>query len=333
MKVLVTGGTGFVGSALVRHLLDAQYEVKMLVRTRRNDPLFDNQNIEIVEGALSSLEDIRTAMSGCDVVFHVAADYIFYPFWEKEARDLYETNVQGTVNMLNVALENKAERFVLTSTIATIGKEPDGKPSNEDTAFDLKHAGHYGRSKYLAEQEVFKFCRKGLQAVILNPALVIGEGDYKPTPTGDIICKFLNRSYPGYFKTTWALVDVNDVARMHIAALTRGRIGERYILCDNRHYTMKEIFAILEEVSGVKAPKIRFPYPLLDAFVHAEEFLSIQVLKKKPLMPTEGIKYCKNSVIFDNSKAVRELGYTATPVKETLRRAVSWYRTHGYIKA
>ncbi len=332
MKVLVTGGAGFVGSALVRHLLAAQHEVKLLVRSKSNSSIFDNPNVEIIEGTITSLEDVRKAMEGCNTVFHVAASYIFYPFWEKEARDLYETNVQGTINMLNCALENKVERFIYTSTIATIGKELNGKPSTEDTGFDTKLAGHYGRSKYLAEQEVLKFCQKGLPAVILNPAMVMGEGDHKPTPSGDVVCKFLNRSYPGYFKIAWAVTDVNDVAKMHMAAMTRGRVGERYIICDKRHYTLKEVFAILEEITGIRAPKIYFPYFLLSAFIHTEEFLSVKLLKKKPLMPTEGVKHSRNSIIFDNAKAVEELGYVATPFKETLAQAVSWYQAHGYIK-
>ncbi len=317
MKVLVTGGTGFIGSAVVRHLLAANHEVRILARSKKKTFLLKGLDVEIVEGDIIYPEDIEKAIRDCTVLFNLASSYTFYPFWEKKAEALYKINVQGTINTLNVALKNKIERFIHTGTIATIDK---GLTS------------HYARSKYLAEQEILKFYQKGLSTIILNPAIVIGERDYKPTPSGEIIVKFLNKKYPGYFDTTWAVADVDDVARAHVAAIERGRAAEKYTLCNKRHYSMKEIFELLEEVSGVKAPGIKIPYLLLSSFAYIEELLSYCILKKKPLMPTDGVKFCRMSGTHDNSKAVNELGYTETPIKETLTKAVGWYEDNGYIK-
>jgi len=331
-KVLITGGTGFIGSALVRHLLSENYQVRVLARHKKNRFLLEGLDVEIADGDIIYPESVEKAMKGCSIVFDLASVYTFYPFWEKEAKALYKINVQGITNVLNAALKNKVDRFIHTSTIATIGRRADGKPSDETTGFDFKNASHYARSKYLAEQKVFEFCKKGLPAIILNPAVIIGERDYKPTPSGEVIVKFLNRSYPGYFNTRWAVADVDDIARAHIAAIKHGRIGERYILCNKKHYTLKEIFELLEEISGIKRPRFKIPYLLLLAFVYIDEFVSYKILKKKPIMPTEGVKFCKVSALYDNSKAVKELGYASTPFSETLAKATEWYRNNAYVE-
>ncbi|MCB9800417.1 MAG: SDR family NAD(P)-dependent oxidoreductase [Candidatus Omnitrophica bacterium] len=331
MKVLVTGATGFVGSALTRHLLKQGYEVRILVRRKKFQYILKGLDVEIFDGDVTHPEAVDRAVEGCDVVFDVASVYQFYPFWEKQAKSLYKVNVQGTVNLLNASLKHGIKRFIHTSSIAAIGKRKDGKPSDETTPFNFKGASHYARSKYLAEQEVLKFCQKGLECVILNPGIVIGARDYKPTPSGEVLVKFLNQSYPGYFETLWAVADVDDVARAHITAITRGRSGERYVLCNQEHYTLKEIFQIAEKISGIKAPRLKIPFPVLLAVVYIDEFLSHTVLHKKPLLPTEGVHFCKMSMRFDTAKAVRELGYEAAPIEETLRKAISWYRKNAYI--
>lgn len=332
MKVLVTGGTGFIGSSLLRHLLAANYEVRILARHKKNRFLIEGLDVEIFDGDITNPEAVDKAVKGCGVVFDLASIYTFYPFWEREAKALYKINVQGTINMLNAALKNRVQRFIHTSTIATIGKRPDGKPSDETTPLDFENAIHYARSKYLAEREVLNYCRKGLPAIILNPGIAIGERDYKPTPSGEIIVNFLNRRYPGYFDTTWAVADVDDVARAHISAIDHGRIGERYILCDKKHYTLREVFNLLEKISGVKAPRIKIPYSFLYPFVYSDELFSYFVFKKRPAMPTEGVKFCRMSPVCDNSKAIKELDYAATPFEETLSKAVSWYRKNGYVE-
>ena len=332
MKVLVTGGAGFVGSALVRHLLAANYEVRILAHVKRNSFLLTGLDVEVVDGDIIHPSAVERAVQGCPVVFNLASIYTFYPFWDREASAIYKINVQGTRNMLEASLRNGVKKFVHTSSIVTISKNSNGKSSNELTEFDPQGASHYARSKYLAELEVLKFCEQGLPAVILNPGIVIGERDFKPTPSGDVIVKFLNRKYPVYFDTLWAIADADDVARAHMAAIERGRIGERYILCNKKHYSLKEIFQVLGKISGVKTPRFKIPYPLLLVFVYLDELFSYFTFRKKPLMATEGVRFCKMSIRYDNSKAVHELGYVSSPIEETLSKAVSWYRKNGYIE-
>ncbi|HOE68839.1 MAG TPA: NAD-dependent epimerase/dehydratase family protein [Candidatus Omnitrophota bacterium] len=332
MKVLVTGGTGFIGSTLVRHLLAAGYQVRVLVRQRRDSLLLEHLDVEVVNGNVTSLQAVETAVQGCSIVFNLASLYSFYPFWIKNPKAMYRINVDGTVHMLSASLKYGVRKFVHTSTIATINARSDGQPADESAGFRERGASHYARSKFLAEQEVLKYCAKGLPAVILNPAIVIGERDHKPTPTGDVIVKFLNQSYPGYFDTRWSVADADDVAQAHIAAAKQGRIGERYILANPDHPTLKEIFRALEQVSGVRAPRIRIPYWALFCFTYIDEFLSHYAFRKKPLMPTEGIRFCLKTGAYDGSKAVRELGYPATPLRKTLAKAVAWYRKNGYVE-
>jgi len=331
MNVFVTGGTGFIGSAVVRHLLKADYEVRVLARDKANIFLLEGLDIDIVEGNITSLKDVESAMYGCPIVINLASMYAFLPFWEKKGDSIYATNVQGAVNVLTAARNNKVRRFIYTSSIAAIGKRGDGKKSDEQTAFNFESTGYYGRSKYLAEQEVLRFVKKDLPAVILNPGIVLGQRDHKPTPSGDIIVKFLNRQYLGYFDTLWAIADVDSIAQAHVAAIEKGRIGERYILCNEDHYSMKEIFQLLEKLSGVKFPRLKIPHGLLTAYVYADEWIS-SLFKKTPLIASEALMFCKNSTIFDNSRAVSELGYSQVPIEETLKKAVEWYKNNGYVK-
>lgn len=332
MKVLVTGGTGFIGSALVRHLVAAKYEVRVLARQPKDNLHLKRLGVEVLNGDVTSAKEVEKAVEGCSVVFNLASAYTFYPFWMKEPKDIYRINVAGTVNMLEASLKYRVKKFIHTSTIATIGPAVDGNPSDENTGFDLRTASHYARSKYQAEQEVLKFWQKGLPVVILNPAIVIGERDYKPTPSGEVIVKFLNRKYPGYFEAFWSVADVDDVARAHMAAVELGRSGERYILANSQHYTFRQVFQLLEKVAGVPAPRLKIPYGVLLVFTYLDEIISHFMFRSRPLMPAEGIKFCKRSVTLNNSKAVRELGYTETPIEETLKKAVSWYRKNAFVE-
>ncbi len=333
MKIFVTGANGFLGSAVVRHLINAGYPVRAFVRRSSNLKLLDGFDIEIARGDVRDFEAVNKAMDGCGVVFHLASVYEFYPWWQRRAKSIYETNLEGAKNVLKAALRHNIERCVFTSSIVSIGKSPDGQLSDETTEFNFwQNSSHYARSKVLAEQEVFKAIARGLAAVILNPAILIGQRDYKPTPSGEMIVKFLNESYPFYFKALMAFADVDDVARTHVAAIEKGRVGQRYILCGKKAYSLKEFFELLEEITGVPAPRKKIPYPMLLSFLYVDEVLSYFVFKKKPLMPSEGTKFCRMSLKFDNSKAVRELGYKQTPFKETLTKAVNWYKENGYVK-
>lgn len=315
MKVLVTGGSGFLGSRVIKYLVAGGYSVRVLVHSRLTKDLVNNQSIDIVEGDVTNLQAVDKAVSGCEIVMHLAGLYAFYPWWDKKADVLYKVNVEGTRNICSAALKHKVQKFIFTSSIASIGKAPD--------------YSHYAKSKLLAENEVMKFCAAGLPALILNPAIIVGAGDYKPTPSGEIIIKFLHRSYFCYFDALLSIADVDDVAKAHLAAIDKGRIGEKYILSDNDPHSLKEIFSLLEKISGIKAPRIKIPLPILLALVYIEEILSYFIFRKNPLMSSEGVKFCSLSVKLDNSKAIKELGYTITPLRETLTKAVNWYRQNN----
>lgn len=333
-KVLVTGATGFVGSALVRALLKHGEEVHILVRQKGPDyPNLEGLPLHAHHGDIQSVESLRNAMRGVDIVYHAAAVYQFYPWWRKKEPAIYKINVQGTQNILSCAEALGIKKLVYTSSIITIGKNPRNHLSNEETPFSEEQlVSHYARSKYEAEALVLAAARKGFPAVVVNPGVVVGARDHKPTPSGEIIVKFLNRRYPAYFDADWCFADVDDVAMGHILACQKGRVGERYILCNAQSSSMDEIFKWLEKISGVPRPRVKLPFPLIQAIAYADEW-SAQFIKHKSLMPTEGLEFCKSGLRCDNAKAVRELGYAPTPIEVSLEKAVTWYRENGYVRS
>ncbi|MBN3040992.1 MAG: NAD-dependent epimerase/dehydratase family protein, partial [Candidatus Omnitrophica bacterium] len=255
MRALVTGADGFLGSAVVRHLLESGYNVRSLIHSDKSFDTLKALDIERVKGDVRDIEAVDRAVKGCGLVFHIASLYKFYPWWMNDDEEIFEINVIGTRNMLDSSLKYGVRRFIYTSSVASIGKRPDNLPSDEETEFNLRFgASQYALSKVEAEKEVLKACKKGLEAIILNPAAIIGPRDYKPTNTGEMIVKFLNKEYAGYFDCALTLVDVDDVARAHVAAIDKGRAGERYILCDSKLYTLRELYNLLEKISGIKAP-------------------------------------------------------------------------------
>ncbi|MCX5697744.1 MAG: NAD-dependent epimerase/dehydratase family protein [Candidatus Omnitrophica bacterium] len=315
-KVLVTGADGFLGRTVVRHLINAGYPVRGLVRSINENSPLKALDIELVCGDVINPQDLERAVPGCKIIMHLASIYRFYPWWDKDVSDIYEVNVGGTKNLLEASLRYNAERFIFTSSVAAMADK----------------TSHYARSKLQAEEEVLKYCDRGSAALILSPGIIFGEGDYKPTPSGEIIVKFLNRQYPCYFEAHLSIADVDDVARAYVAAIEKGRPGAKYILCDSRQYTFQEIFSLLEDISQVRRPRTEIPYPLLLSFVYFDEMVSAFILNKKPLIPSEGLRFCNTPVRLDNSKAIAELGYTITPIRETLVKAVDWYKRNGYVK-
>jgi dihydroflavonol-4-reductase len=269
-----------------------------------------------------------SAMSGAEAVFHVAADY---RLWALNPREIYESNVDGTVNVMKAALEVGVERVVHTSSVGALGLVSDSKPADETTPVCLDDmVGHYKRSKFLAEREAEKFLEKGLPLVFVHPSTPVGPGDHKPTPTGKIIVDFLNRKMPAYLDTGLNLVDVRDVAEGHRLAFEKGKIGEKYIL-GNRNLTLAQIFAILEEISGIPAPGVKLPYtPIL--WVAGILNLVSFVTRREPMVPYEGVKMAGKHMFFDPSKAIRELGFPQTPVETALSDAVVWFEENGYVR-
>lgn len=326
---MVTGATGFIGANVVRGLIKQGYQVKALVRKESNRENIEGLDIEVVVGDLRDKASLIRALDGCEVLFHVAASYTF---WAPDPRDIYETNVKGTENILEAALARGMKKVVYTSTESTIGIAKDRNLGTEDMAVDPRNlAGHYKKSKYMAEKLALKMCGDGLPLVIVNPTMPVGPLDIKPTPTGQLIVDFLNRKMPAYVNTGLNVVDVEDVARGHILALEKGRIGERYLL-GNKNLTLKEILTILEGISGIRAPRLRIPLWLALCMSYADEFVSGKVLRRRPRVPLAGVKTARKFRHFDCSKAIRELGLPQTPVEEALEKAVRWFKQNGYVQ-
>ncbi|MEX5214787.1 MAG: NAD-dependent epimerase/dehydratase family protein [Nitrospiraceae bacterium] len=327
MTTLVTGATGFVGAAVVRALAAVGCEVRVLAR-----PDSDLRNLQglSVSRAIGDLRDrpsLRQALTGCRRVYHVAAHYAL---WASDPSVFYDINVQGTINLMEAAREAGIERMVYTSTIGAIGLPPDGGVGSEETPVSLSQmAGDYKRSKYLAEQEVLKLAQAGFPVVIVNPSAPIGAGDVKPTPTGQMIVDFMKGRMFAYIETGMNLIDVDDVATGHLAAMDRGRIGERYIL-GNRNLSLKEIFEILSRLTGVPVPRMKLPRGLILPLAHLNRWLADYVTGRPPRIPLEGVKMAKYKMHYDCSKAVRELGLSQPPVEIALEKAVRWFRDHGY---
>jgi dihydroflavonol-4-reductase len=328
MKVFVTGATGFIGASLARELLRDGYEVRALARPASDRSNLKGLDLEICEGDLRDRDSLDRGLKGCGILFHAAADY---RLWTRNPHVMYEINVGGTRNILEAALDHGLSRVVYTSSVGTLGNPGNGVPGDEETPVALSDmAGHYKKSKFLAEREAESFLKKGLPLVIVNPSTPVGSLDIKPTPTGRIIVDFLNRKMPAYLDTGLNIIDVEDCARGHILAAREGRIGEKYIL-GNENLTLKSIFAMLEEITGLAAPRVRLPYTPILLAAYVNEAIS-RCTGKEPLIPLAGVQMARKFMFFDPAKAVQELGLPRRPVVESLAKAVAWFRGNGYVK-
>jgi dihydroflavonol-4-reductase len=324
---LVTGGSGFVGRAVVLELLAAGREVRVLARNP-DHPALANLPVEAVRGDLLDPASLAAALRGCDRLFHVAADY---RLWVPDPEEMYTVNVQGTKDLLAAAAEAGVSRVVYTSTVGALGNPGDGAPGTEETPVTLADmVGHYKRSKFLAEQAVLEFVSQGLDVVLVHPSAPVGPWDSRPTPTGQMIVDFLRGRMPAYLETGLNLIHVRDVAQGHLLAEDKGRVGEKYIL-GNQNLSLSEIFQILADISGIPAPRVRLPYWPILALAYANEFWASYLSKKPPRMPLAGVKMAKKFMYFDSSKAVRQLGLPQTPVTQALKEAVDWFTSSGYI--
>lgn len=325
-RAFVTGGTGFVGANLVRLLLEHGYAVRALVRANSSLDNLRGLAIETVIGDLSN-PDIADQIKGCQVLFHVAAHYTL---WRRDRKALYRSNVLGTRNVLAAARQARIERTVYTSSVAAIGVPPAGVPADETYQSPLeKLVGDYKKSKFLAEQEAHQAAQAGQDLVIVNPSTPVGPWDQKPTPTGDIILRFLRRQMPFYLETGLNLIDVRDVALGHLLALERGKSGDRYIL-GNENWTLKAMLEQLADLTGLPAPKTTIPtwIPLSAAWIDECLFAP---LGKSPSVPLAGVQMATQQMYYDASKAVRELSLPQTPIQTALKDAVNWFITSGYV--
>lgn len=328
MKAFVTGATGFIGASIVRELLKEGLHVRALVRPGSDTRNLQGLELEQWPGDLQDRACLEAGINGCGWVFHAAADY---RLWTRTPETMYRANVEGTRNVLESALSAGSSRVVYTSSVGTLGNPGNGTPGTEETPVSLHDmVGHYKKSKFLAEREAEKFVDRGLALVIVNPSTPVGPQDIKPTPTGKIIVDFLNGKMPAYLDTGLNLIAVEDCARGHLLAARQGQIGKKYIL-GNRNLSLREIFAMLERITGLPAPKIRLPYwPILLA-AYANEGIA-RVTGREPLIPLAGVQMARKFMFFDSSRAVAELGLPQTSVEAALGRAVDWFMANGYLK-
>lgn len=329
MKALVTGATGFMGSSLVRELLKDGVEVRVLVRESSDTGNIDGLDVEKAYGDIRDGESVKAALKGCDTFYQTAASYVF---WAPDMKVLYDINVEGTKTALNAALEQGIEKVVYTSSMVAVGFHGRDIPANEEVEFNLWDTGdHYAMSKYLGEVEARKICDKGLPLVIVNPTTIIGVRDIKPTPSGKVILDVINKKMPAYINGGVNLVDVEDVARGHILAAQKGRIGERYIL-GNENMSIRDYLGLIGEVAGVEPPKVKVPYQVAITMGYVFQFLS-NIIRRPPVMNAPMVRLGSRYAYFDCSKAVNELGFPQTPIRTSIGKAVNWFRENRYVKA
>jgi dihydroflavonol-4-reductase len=328
MTTLLTGGTGFVGSAVLRELIRAGHGVRALVRSESDRRNLDGLPVELVAGDLTDHSSLERAVKGCAILFHIAADY---RLWVPDPERMHAVNVGGTGNLMRAALSAGVQRIVYTSSVATLGCRSDGSPADEKTPSSLEDMiGPYKKTKFQAEEAVRELVeREGLPAVIVNPSTPVGPRDIKPTPTGQLIVDAVSGRMPAYVDTGLNLVHVDDVARGHLLALERGRIGERYIL-GGEDMTLQRILTELAAITGRKPPRFRIPHQWVLPFAYFSESWARLSGKTPPRVTLDGLRMSRKKMFFSSEKAVRELGYQSRPAIEALKEAVDWFRRNGY---
>lgn len=324
MKAFITGGTGFVGANLIRLLLQQGYQVKALVRQNSSLDNLKSLDLEIVTGDLNS-DKLSAQMSDCQILFHVAAQY---SLWQADRQLLYRSNVLGTRNILQCAHQAGIERTVYTSSVAAIGVKPGGIADETYQSPVEQLVGDYKKSKYYGEQEALKAVKKGQDIVIVNPSTPIGAFDLKPTPTGEIIVRFLQSQMPFYVDTGLNLIDVKDVAQGHISALVKGKTGDRYIL-GNQNVTFQELLAKLEQITGLPAPQRTIPYWIPYSVAWLEEKV-LTKLGRQPTVAIDGVRMSQQKMFYDAAKAVKELDLPQSDLDQALTAAVQWFQNRQH---
>ncbi|MBS3791741.1 MAG: NAD-dependent epimerase/dehydratase family protein [Candidatus Bipolaricaulota bacterium] len=326
MKYLVTGANGFVGSNLVRDLLENDHEVRGLVRPSSNRVNLEGLDLELVEGDIRNPEDMIKSAEGVDGMFHTAA---LYSFWASSYDDFYRTNVEGTLNVLKGAKKADVDRVVVTSTASLLAHSNDKRSLPESTD---QLPSDYKLSKYIAEKEALRFAEDtGLQVIIASPTVPIGPGDYGPTPTGRLILEFLNGKMKGYVDMQLNLVDVEDVARGHLLAMEKGESGERYVL-GHKNWSLSDVIRLLAKLTGLPKPWFEIPYPIALTAAWIDEFVEGFLMNHKPTVPISAIHSTRVDERIDPSPWMEELGLPTTPTAKSLKKAVDWFLENGYVK-
>jgi dihydroflavonol-4-reductase len=327
MKVFLTGATGFVGHHVAKALTADGADLRLLVRKSSNLKNLEGIAGDTFVGDLLEPEALRAGLAGCDAVMHVAADY---RLWIRDPQTMYRANVDGTREILRMAREARVPRVVYTSSVATMHFRTDGLVINEDTPVSINDmVGHYKRSKFLAEQEAIKAAQAGQQVMILNPTTPIGPNDAKPTPTGRIFVDFLNGKFPAYMDTGLNLVDVSEVARTHVAALTVGKPGKRYIL-GGENLTLKQILDKMSAITGIPSPTVKIPFAVAATYAFFEEWITGRIRGKEPRATLEEVRMGRKKMYASSAHAQQELDFRIVPVYPAMRAAIEWFRANGY---
>lgn len=330
MTVLVTGGTGFVGSAVVRALLAHGDAVRVIVRRNSDRRHLEGLDVEIMIGDLDDPPSLKVAVAGCKALYHVAADY---RLWIPKPDQIYRTNVAGSCHLMRAAADSGVERIVYTSSVATLGLTGDRTPADETTPTSLAQMiGHYKRSKFLAERAVQAMIDdEGLPVIIVNPSAPVGPRDAKPTPTGRLVVDAAKCRMPAYVDTGLNVVHVEDVAHGHLLAFEHGRIGERYILGGD-DMTLGEILSAIATLAGVREPRLKLPIGLIMPVAYITEAIwRLTRQSREPFVTIDGLKMAKKLMFFSSAKAKAELGYRPQPAIVAFQDALDWYRQHGYL--
>ena len=327
MKIFLTGATGFIGHHVARALAAEGAKLRLLVRKTSNLANLEGIRGETHVGDLAQPESYGPALAGCDAVVHVAADY---RLWIRDPEAMYRANVDGTRDLLRQAREAGVKRVVYTSSVATMHFRRDGLVINEDTPVSLRGmVGHYKRSKFLAEQQAIAAAEDGQQVIILNPTSPIGPNDRKPTPTGHIVLDFLNHKFPAYMDTGLNLVDVAEVARTHVSALTKGQSGHRYIL-GGENLTLKQILDKMSAITGIPSPTMKIPFAVAATYAFFEEWITGRIRGREPRATLEEVRMGRKKMYASSAHAQQELGFRILPVYPAMRSAIEWFRAHGY---
>jgi dihydroflavonol-4-reductase len=327
MRIFLTGATGFVGHHVAKALAAQGAQLRLLVRKTSNLKNLDGISGDTAVGDLQQPESLASAIAGCDAVMHVAADY---RLWIPDPDAMYRANVDGTRQLMRLAREAGVPRFVYTSSVATMHFRADGIVVNEDTPVSIEDmVGHYKRSKFLAEQQAIAAAQDGQQVIILNPTTPIGPNDAKPTPTGRIFVDFLNHKFPAYMDTGLNLVDVAEVARTHVTALTKGKPGRRYIL-GGENLTLKQILDKMAAITGIPSPKVEIPFAVAATYAFFEEWITGRIRGKEPRATLEEVRMGRKKMFASSARAQQELDFRIVPVYPAMRAAIEWFRANGY---
>jgi dihydroflavonol-4-reductase len=329
MSTLITGGNGFVGSALAKKLVEQGEDVRLTIRQQSNTSTIEELPVEKVYADVRDEQAIANALKGCRKLYHTAA---LYKVWLPDEQELHDVNVEGTRIVMKEALKQGVEKVVLTSSIAALGITANGEPSDEQVRFNLWDTRlPYEISKYESEEVAGEFVKQGLPLVIVRPSLVLGEKDFYPTPSGQLVLDVLHGRYLFYLDGGINLADINDVIAGHCAAMDKGKIGESYNLGNNQNnISLKELFSMIGEVSGVSAPRIKIPYSVALAYANLSLLMANYITHKPPLFAPGALQVLHLFKKMDSTKAIGELGLPQTPLRETIRRTVDWYRENGY---